>query len=169
MSQTHSHRIHIVAGNYEEFREYKNKKFKEWSDYWQGEVAPGQRFPEYQFVQHPEQLRGLSEIRGYYIGTYKRRSDIEQIQFYINEIKARSVLTNSIKSLHYTVVFNGVTLDPEDYGLDIVGDSVNLKFTQAPPASSSVLICRSDGVLISRSTPPGVTTMVFDFPPYVTP
>lgn len=45
---------------------------------------------EYVYVSDPIQLRGRSEIEGFYIGSYEQRPDIDQIREIIAQIKARN-------------------------------------------------------------------------------
>ena len=68
----------IVAGNY---AEYKNHIFN-----------MGYSPQEYVYVSDPMQLRGYTEIEGFYIGSYMSRPDIDQIRANIAYIKARSEL-----------------------------------------------------------------------------
>lgn len=72
-----SDKIFVVAGNISEFNNYKNKKISEGSK------------NHYYYVSSPENLRGLSEIKGVYIGTWTTRSDIREIEEQINVIKQK--------------------------------------------------------------------------------
>lgn len=60
--------IWIVAGNYHEFRQYHYKKRKSGD------------FKDYRYVVNVNILRGLENIKGFYIGTYKQRKDLRDIQ-----------------------------------------------------------------------------------------
>jgi len=60
--------IWIVAGNFHEFREYYHKKRKSGD------------FKDYRYVVNVNILRGLEDIKGFYIGTYKQRTDLKEIQ-----------------------------------------------------------------------------------------
>ena len=73
----------VVAGNFQEYTDYINRK----------EYNPR----EYVYVSDPMQLRGRTEIEGFYIGSYESRPDIDQIKETIAFIKAwsGSYVTNS--------------------------------------------------------------------------
>ena len=58
---------YIVSGTYEEYNEFVYKRRNE-------------NNTSYVYVQHATQLTGLSNIEGYYIGTYFKRPDIEEIK-----------------------------------------------------------------------------------------
>jgi hypothetical protein len=58
---------YIVSGTYEEYNEFVYKRRNEVNT-------------SYVYVQHATQLVGLSNIEGYYIGTYFKRPDIEEIK-----------------------------------------------------------------------------------------
>ena len=66
--------IYIVAGNYKEYTDYvcRNRDKDE----------------RYTYVQDVDYIRGLNEIKGFYIGTYYSRPDIEAIKEYISIIKS---------------------------------------------------------------------------------
>jgi hypothetical protein len=80
-------RIYIVSGTYEEYKQYKTRKFEEFL-----ELPPTQEFvefPDYVYVQHPENLKGVSNPKGFYIGTYKERPDIGHIQLLVRMAKTK--------------------------------------------------------------------------------
>jgi len=58
---------YIVSGTYEEYNEFVYKRRNEVNT-------------SYVYVQHATQLTGLSNIEGYYIGTYFKRPDIDDIR-----------------------------------------------------------------------------------------
>jgi hypothetical protein len=58
---------YIVSGTYEEYNEFVYKRRNE-------------NNTSYVYVQHATQLVGLSNIEGFYIGTYFKRPDIEEIK-----------------------------------------------------------------------------------------
>lgn len=66
----------VVAGNYREYSEHIHKM----------RYNPN----EYVYVSDPIQLRGLTEIEGFYIGSYESRPGIEEIKQTISYIKSRS-------------------------------------------------------------------------------
>lgn len=68
---------YVIAGNFKEFQDFVIRKRM------QG------LFFDYRHVGHPDQLMGLSEIRGCYIGTYEARKDLPEIQERIAIIKTR--------------------------------------------------------------------------------
>ena len=68
---------YVVAGNYDEYKAYVKRK-------------PRIEF-YYKYVSSIDTLRGLSEIDGFYYGSYESRSDINEIKTAINIIKARKV------------------------------------------------------------------------------
>ena len=87
---TTKRKIFIVAGNIAEFEEYKRKKLHEWTEY-SNILDP---FPEYVCVHNAWQLKGLNEIEGYYIGSYKNRPDLDEVTWVIKAIKARNHVNN---------------------------------------------------------------------------
>lgn len=76
--------IYIVAGSFEQYRKYCFKKKAEYDE-------RGETFPLHQFVSNVDRLRGLKSIKGFYIGTYEKRSDIDVIKWQIAAIKSRNV------------------------------------------------------------------------------
>ena len=58
---------YIVSGTYEEYNEFVYKRRNE------NNIS-------YVYVQHATQLVGLTNIEGFYIGTYFKRPDIEEIK-----------------------------------------------------------------------------------------
>ena len=66
--------IYIVAGNYNEYTDYvyKNQDKDE----------------RYTYVYDVDNIRGLNSIKGFYIGTYYSRPDIEKIKEHIEIIKS---------------------------------------------------------------------------------
>ncbi len=66
---------YIVAGNYNEYQAYVKRKTRD-------KVY-------YKYVSGVDRIRGLSEIDGYYIGTFYQRPDIEDIKTHINIIKSK--------------------------------------------------------------------------------
>jgi hypothetical protein len=69
--------IYVVAGNYNQFRDYCTRK---------GTVGNDNK--QYMYVERPDSLRGLNSIKGVYIGTWRSRPDIEEIQQQIRIIKS---------------------------------------------------------------------------------
>lgn len=80
-------KIYIVAGNYNEYRDYVNrKKLEDPEKYKNIELI---------YVNSEITLLGLSEIEGFYIGTYYERNDIEDIKRNIQIIKHTHNPTNT--------------------------------------------------------------------------
>lgn len=79
---------YVVAGNHNEFVNYVNKK----------QLENG---VHYIYVNGPDQLRGLNEISGVFIGTFEERSDIEEIRLQITLIKGRNRV-NKYKKISMT-------------------------------------------------------------------
>ena len=75
--------IWIVAGNSQEFDAYILRHLQRKSR---------TTLTEYKFVFSTDQLRGLDNINGFYIGSYKSRPDIDEIRNAIAVIKSQSVL-----------------------------------------------------------------------------
>ena len=69
---------YIVSGTYEEYNEFVYKRRNEVNT-------------SYVYVQHATQLVGLSNIEGFYIGTYFKRPDID-------DIRERIALSKRIKA-----------------------------------------------------------------------
>jgi len=69
-------RIYIVAGTHEEFKEYIAKKRREWHN----ETHKESLFPVYTFVWQTETLRGLENPKGFFIGSWRKRVDIQEIK-----------------------------------------------------------------------------------------
>jgi hypothetical protein len=66
----------VVAGTYAEYIQHIHKM--------------GYNKNEYVYVSDPIQLRGLTEIEGFFIGSYENRPGIEEIKQTISYIKSRS-------------------------------------------------------------------------------
>ena len=91
-------KIFIVAGNIAEFEEYRSKKLHEWTEY-SNILDP---FPDYVCVHNAWQLKGLNEIEGYYIGSYKNRPDLDEVTWVIKAIKARNTIADVQKGSNDT-------------------------------------------------------------------
>ena len=88
-------KIFIVAGNVQEFEAYKAKKLVEWTEY-SNMLDP---FPEYVCVRNAWQLKGLNEIEGYYIGSYKNRTDLDEVLWCIKAIKGQQNNVDNLKNI----------------------------------------------------------------------
>lgn len=69
--------LFIVAGNKQEFDDFVIRKRMMGHNY------------DFRFVYSPDVLRGLSTIRGFYIGSYQERPDWSEIDTVIKVIKSR--------------------------------------------------------------------------------
>lgn len=79
---SHKDTIWIVAGNRQEFDEYVSRKINEKIQ------LRSSILNEYKFVFNTVQLKGLDNVKGFYIGSYKSRPDIDEIRDAIAMIKA---------------------------------------------------------------------------------
>ena len=102
-------RIYIVAGNYAEFEEYRDKKLDEWRRRTPAIKALSAQQPEYICVHDFTTLLGLQSIKGFFIGTYKNRQDYPEILHKINCIKAMENLI-SMKMKEAETTTNGVEI-----------------------------------------------------------
>jgi hypothetical protein len=92
---------YIVAGNYNEYQAYVRRKTRD-------QVY-------YKYVSGVDRIRGLSEIDGYYIGTFYQRPDIEDIKVHINLIKSKQRI-DEIKPLKYEWKDPGVGFIAQEIG-----------------------------------------------------
>jgi hypothetical protein len=67
-----------VAGNWTEYQAYRKRKEQE-----------GKDVSNWRYVSSVSDLRGLSEVKGFYIGDYESRPDIEEIREAIHIIKGK--------------------------------------------------------------------------------
>lgn len=70
-------KLFVVAGNYEEFQDFVIKKRMKGFSY------------DFVYIANADELRGMTTIRGFYIGTYRDRSDWPEIRDAIAIIKAK--------------------------------------------------------------------------------
>lgn len=108
---------YVVAGNFEQYRYHIQKK--------------GYSPNEYQYVSHPDSLRGLTHIEGFYIGTYLERPDIEEIRQNIAIIKAKSVIhkANSQQTLQTYPAPSGFS--PLSIGVGLAPTSIIIRTKNA--------------------------------------
>lgn len=69
--------LFIVAGNQQEFDDFVIRKRTMGHNY------------DFRYVASPDTIRGLSIIRGFYIGRYQEREDWPEIAVAIQTIKAK--------------------------------------------------------------------------------
>lgn len=70
-------KLFVVAGNYQEFEDFVIKKRMKGFSY------------DFVYIANANELRGMTTIRGFYIGTYRDRSDWPEIRDAIAIIKAK--------------------------------------------------------------------------------
>ena len=70
-------KLFVVAGNYQEFQDFVIRKRMKGFSY------------DFVYVSDRNMIRGLSTIRGFYIGTYRERPDWPEIRDAIAIIKAK--------------------------------------------------------------------------------
>lgn len=70
-------KLFVVAGNYQEFQDFVIRKRMKGFSY------------DFVYVSKPEMLRGMTTIRGFYIGSYRDREDWPQIRDMIAIIKVK--------------------------------------------------------------------------------
>ena len=84
--------IYIVAGNHTEFEQYVLKKKEEYRRRKPEMRESAKPLPVYTYVKNKYDLMGLTNVKGYYIGTALKRKDIKQIKQAIEYVKERSEL-----------------------------------------------------------------------------
>ena len=89
--------IYIVAGNPTEFEQYVLKKKEEYRRRKPEMRESAKPLPVYTYVKNRYDLMGLTEVKGYYIGTALKRKDIKQIKQAIEYVKERSELLEPTK------------------------------------------------------------------------
>lgn len=70
-------KLFVVAGNYQEFQDFVIRKRMKGFTY------------DFVYVSSAEMLKGMSTIRGFYIGTYRERPDWPEIRDFIAIIKVK--------------------------------------------------------------------------------
>jgi hypothetical protein len=70
--------IFYVAGTFAEYNEYRRRKSKE-----------GKETSDWRYVSGVDSLRGMKDITGYYIGSFRNRKDIDELRTIIDQIKER--------------------------------------------------------------------------------
>jgi len=68
-------KIYVVAGNYDQYRMYVRRKIQEL--YNQGNTSIS--MSDFVHVHNADSLRGLQNIHGFFVGTYRERSDLQEI------------------------------------------------------------------------------------------
>jgi hypothetical protein len=112
-------KIFIVAGNLNEFDAYKQRKLSEWSVGPSAKIDP---FPEYVYVSNANQLKGLTEIEGYFIGTYALRTDLGELYWTIKAIKGRKNNVDNLKNIANAAAANGANGISGKFASSIIND-----------------------------------------------
>ena len=81
-----SGKIFIVAGNRAEYTAWVDRN--------------GYKYTETQYVQNAQSLKGLENIKGFYIGTYDKRPDIQDIMSVIGTSKRHQTIITTGLSEH---------------------------------------------------------------------
>lgn len=115
---------YIVAGNYEQYVGYVNNKRKDTNN----------SNTDYLYVNNERDLRGVSNIEGYYIGTYYMREDISQIQDRIALLKRIQDNDREIDQLAERINANKEISYTNEYSVELRINSVEM-YT---PAEDSV-------------------------------
>ena len=113
-------------------------------------MTPAVKFPDYVYVQHVDQLIGLSDIDGFFIGTYKDREDYEAIKQQIEIIKSKKE-NNYQVYIDGVIQYNNYTIHESKYDADGF-TNVILSFTQALPAGLHLELINPDGIVQSHTT-----------------
>jgi hypothetical protein len=98
---------YIVSGTYEEYNEFVYKRRNEVNT-------------SYVYVQHATQLVGLSNIEGFYIGTYFKRPDIEEIKQRIAISKHMRNTNKEIDQLAERINANKEISYTNEYSVELV-------------------------------------------------
>ena len=87
-TKQHSGKIFIVAGNRAEYTAWVERN--------------GYKYTETQYVQNAQSLKGLENIKGFYIGTYASRHDIQDIMSVIATSKRfQKIITTGLSEHTY--------------------------------------------------------------------
>lgn len=71
--------VFIVSGNHQEFADYLRRKMADTESH--GVL--------YHYVSSVDMLRGFNDLQGFYIGSWRDRKDIEEIQMVIATSKRK--------------------------------------------------------------------------------
>jgi hypothetical protein len=89
---------YIVSGTYKEYEEFMYKHRDDIN-------------VVYQYVDSPKTLKGLTNIEGFYIGTYYKRHDIGEIKAMIKMSKAVVPANNEYTVEHVTALDNNHVIE----------------------------------------------------------
>lgn len=85
-------RIYVIAGTMAEYDNFIRRKAQQLFAEGQTSIS----LSDFMFVSRPDQLRGLRDVHGYFIGTYRNRNDIREI---VDTIR----IINNIPSSDYVI------------------------------------------------------------------
>lgn len=98
-------KYHVIAGNVFEFDRFIKKKSAEmWNE---GNTSIS--MSDFVYVSSVETLRGLSKIQGFYVGTWKNRSDVMEIQEQVHVIKEKMKIDEELEKMidaHASLTFD---------------------------------------------------------------
>ena len=85
----------VIAGNHGEFNTFIRRKSEElWS--------PGSNisFSNFVYVAGPDQLRGYSNPRGFFVGTWKERKDLEDVFMLLSTAMTDSTKREKLRDIY---------------------------------------------------------------------
>ena len=93
-------KYHVIAGNVFEFDRFIKKKSAEmWNE---GNTSIS--LSDFVYVSSVDTLKGLSEIQGFYVGTWKNRSDVMEIQLQVHIIKEKMKQNEILSKIQDAIV-----------------------------------------------------------------
>ena len=132
-------RIYVVAYNYDEFKRYRDTKALEWMS-----GARSEEFPDYVYVSNVDHLRGQRNIKGFYVGRFEEREDIDEIRAIVNTSKVMSAIP---KSNWFVYVSGAMQKEGYDYAIrNTTGEDI-LHFMTAPVRGSAIQFTDENGKL----------------------
>lgn len=73
-------KIYVIAGNNQQFTNFvKNKLTKEWDKSITDNTPFNKSMSDFVYIREPDQLLGITNPKGYFIGTWKDLPEIEAI------------------------------------------------------------------------------------------
>jgi hypothetical protein len=133
-------RIYVVSYNYDEFKRYRDTKALEYMG--GSRIDKMEEFPDYVYVSNIDHLRGQRNIKGFYVGRFEEREDIDEIRAIVNTSKVMSAIPKS----DWWVYVNGA-LQKEGYDYAIrntTGEDI-LHFTTTPVRGSTIQFTDENG------------------------
>jgi hypothetical protein len=130
-------RIYVVAYNYDEYKRYRDTKALEWMA---GDRS--EEFPDYVYVSNVDHLRGQRNIKGFYIGRFEEREDIDEIRAIVNTSKVMSAIP---KSNWFAYVNGALQKEGFDYVIqNSTGEDI-LHFMWSPVRGSTIQFTDENG------------------------